>query len=337
MSRSHNGSRYSLTFVNTPQLSRGSIEFLDSNANAAIKYLADNIRWKGSLDFVVYWDKERILGDYWVNGGPGFAAYGNSSNGELAALTEAISGIDTNGPEFDAGMWVGPENIDIRDYGEQIYIDADPNPLDDDISSRDFLSVFLHESLHGLGMWSNLQHNNSNPSVRPTKFDSLTIERDGQWFFVGDKTQEIYGGPLPLALTGSRDHYSDSLELDIDLMREYGQADKWQISDIDLAILLDLGHDVPKWNDKAAESPEPENYDIVTGSVVGRGKLKGTEAADAFTFQVLDSFNKKGADKIIGFDSSQGDTIDVSSAAFPALAGVSSIDFVSTNSKRDLQ
>ena len=107
MSRSHNGSRYSLTFVNTPLLSRGSIELLDSNANAAIKYLADNIRWKGSLDFVVYWEKERILGDYWVNGGPGFAAYGNSSNGELAALTEAISGIDTNGPEFDTGCGSG--------------------------------------------------------------------------------------------------------------------------------------------------------------------------------------------------------------------------------------
>ena len=159
------------------------------------------------------------------------------------------------------------------------------------------MPAFLHESLHGLGVWSNLQHNNSNPSVRPTKFNSLTIERDSQWFFVGDKTQEIYGGPLPLALTGSRDHYSDSLELDIDLMREYGQAEKWQISDIDLAILLDLGHDVPTWNDKAAESPAPENYDIVTGSVVGRGKLKGTEAANAFTFQVLDSFNKKGLTK----------------------------------------
>ena len=60
-----------MTFVNTPQLSRGSIELLDSNANAAIKYLADNIRWKGSLDFVVYWDKERILGDYWGMAGQG--------------------------------------------------------------------------------------------------------------------------------------------------------------------------------------------------------------------------------------------------------------------------
>ena len=62
---SHNGSDYSITFVNTPQLSRGNFGLLELNANAAIKYLADYIRWKGVLDFVVYWDKERILGDYW--------------------------------------------------------------------------------------------------------------------------------------------------------------------------------------------------------------------------------------------------------------------------------
>ena len=254
MTNSHNNSEYTLAFVNVPQLTRGSVDLLTENANAAIEYLADNIRWKGIIDFVVYWDRENILGNYWTDGGPGFAAYGNAyPDGELSGLIEATTGVDANGDDFDAGMWVGPGNTSIADYGQNIYIDPNPNPLEDDISSRDFLSVFLHEILHSLGFWSNLQHIETHPSIEPTKFDLLTKKVDEQWFFIGEKTQEINGGPLPLALTGSRDHYSHSLGFDFDLMREYGFAEKWQISDIDLAILSDLGHDVIKWG------PEPES------------------------------------------------------------------------------
>ena len=37
-------------------------------------------------------------------------------------------------------------------------------------------------------------------------------------------------------------------------MREFGYPLKWQISDIDLAVLFNLGHDVIKWSSE----PEPE-------------------------------------------------------------------------------
>ena len=66
-------------------------------------------------------------------------------------------------------------------------------------------------------------------------------------------------------------------------------------------------------------------------------KLKGTNAADAFTFDVFEHFTKKAVDKIIGFDSSQRDTIAVSPNAFPALENVSEINFVSTNGKKELK
>ena len=109
----HNGSEYTLSIVNAPELTRGSITLLEANADAAIKYLADHIRWEGVLDFVIYWDSDRLLGDYWKEGGPGFGAWGDHR--EMSALVEATTGVDVNEGVFDAGMWVGPDNTSISD------------------------------------------------------------------------------------------------------------------------------------------------------------------------------------------------------------------------------
>ena len=84
------------------------------------------------------------------------------------------------------------------------------------------------------------------------------------------------------------------------------------------------------------QTPEPEPYDSIIESVRGKGKLKGTNSADAFTFDSFDVFTKKAADKIIGFDASEGDTLAVSAVAFPGLEGSSSISFASTKSKKKL-
>ena len=84
------------------------------------------------------------------------------------------------------------------------------------------------------------------------------------------------------------------------------------------------------------QTPEPEPYDSIIESVRGKGKLKGTNSADAFTFDSFDIFTKKAADKIIGFDTSDGDTLAVSAVAFPGLEGSTSIGFASTKSKKKL-
>ena len=84
------------------------------------------------------------------------------------------------------------------------------------------------------------------------------------------------------------------------------------------------------------QTPEPEPYDSIIESVRGKGKLKGTNSADAFTFDSFDIFTKKAADKIIGFDASEGDTLAVSAVAFPGLEGSSSVSFASTKSKKKL-
>ena len=83
--------------------------------------------------------------------------------------------------------------------------------------------------------------------------------------------------------------------------------------------------------------PKPETYDGIIESVPGKGKLKGTKVGDAFTFSIFESFTKKAADKIIGFDALQGDTIVLNLNAFPALQGVSEISFVSTRSKKEFK
>ena len=82
---------------------------------------------------------------------------------------------------------------------------------------------------------------------------------------------------------------------------------------------------------------EPELYDGIIKSVRGKGKLRGTDVTDAFTFDSLDVFTKKGADKILGFNSSQGDSIVITSEAFPALEGSSEINFASTKKKKELK
>ena len=82
---------------------------------------------------------------------------------------------------------------------------------------------------------------------------------------------------------------------------------------------------------------KPEPYDGIIESVRGKGKLKGTKVSDAFTFDSFEAFTKQSADKIIGFNASQGDTIAVSSIAFPGLKGVSDISFASTRSKKEFK
>ena len=83
---------------------------------------------------------------------------------------------------------------------------------------------------------------------------------------------------------------------------------------------------------------DTSNPDLnIINSVVGKGKLKGTKEADQFTFNQFESFGKQTADKIIRFDSSQGDKIGVSAEAFFLLLGADEITFASASTKAELK
>ena len=71
-------------------------------------------------------------------------------------------------------------------------------------------------------------------------------------------------------------------------------------------------------------------------SVSGQGVLEGTADADLFTFAEYEVFGIAAADKIIGFDSSQGDSIVLAAAAFPSLTDTEEISFDSSSNAREL-
>jgi hypothetical protein len=72
-------------------------------------------------------------------------------------------------------------------------------------------------------------------------------------------------------------------------------------------------------------------------SVIGKGKLQGTEEADQFTFDQFESFNKNTADKILGFNASHGDSIAASAKACPSLQGTDEITFATANTKEQFR
>ena len=83
------------------------------------------------------------------------------------------------------------------------------------------------------------------------------------------------------------------------------------------------------------DTNKPE-YNVIN-STIGKGKLRGTREADQFTFDQFESFGGKTTDKIIGLNSSQGDTIGVSPEAFPSLKGADKITFATAISKKRLK
>lgn len=238
-------SLYTFSIVDAPSDLQIDPVLLELNARKAIDYIEQYVRWKGELDFVVRFDQSRLLGDYWTSGGPGFGAYGRIlPSGETTALHEALTGEDRNGDDYDLGLWVAPSTLKLVDYGSEIFVDPDPDPQAELPSAerRDFFSIFLHEVIHGLGMWSTDQHGKGESA-----FDALTYSQDGRWYFAGENAKRVNGAPVPLAVVGSRDHYSDSLPKANNLMREYGYRERWRLSNLDLAILADLGYDIIQW------------------------------------------------------------------------------------------
>lgn len=261
----HNGSSYTLSIVDTPALERGSVEILRANADAAIRHIADYIRWNGTLDFVIRFDANRILGDYWKPNGAGFAGYvqGWGATDRTPAQEEAITGIDANGEEYDAGMWVNPDNLSIKDYGQEMYMDPRPDLSEQNnwIQQRDLIELFLHETMHSLGFATRAQYGGPSSS-----FDRLTTEIDGNWYFVGTKGTEAYGGPIPLAGDGYRGHFGHHLTIGNHLMEDFSLPGRSLLSNLELGVLEDLGYTIIKRFDPSSQSASGKTSDPITGA-----------------------------------------------------------------------
>lgn len=229
---------------------------------------------------------------------------------EKADMPIVITGIPNSSS-------VSGRNDKIRDHVLFMsYQDGLPSPYHkreayrykhDAESKKGWNKTLMHEVAHFLG----LEH----------PWDT----NDGDKDFVKNYTEDTTNENAPFkTLMGYNNGYGkhDTDEY-IDVFESY--------QDRDLAALQQI------WGTASSPEPQPEPYDGIIKSVRGKGELKGTDVADAFTFDFLDVFNKKGADKIIGFDASQGDTIAVSPNAFSALQGDSELNFASTKNNKELK
>ena len=135
-----------------------------------------------------------------------------------------------------------------------------------------------------------------------------------------------FGHALGLAEPG----YDDRWDQD-DTAMSYNEGDiGWQIwyTESDLNALIYL------WG---VEDDQSQALDNIVSSVVGKGKLWGSMSTDQFIFDDFENFGGKTADKIIGFNSIQGDKIVVSVDAMPSLSGTDEISFASATTKRRLR
>ncbi len=215
------------------------------SANFAMNRISQHIAWQGVLDAEVrirpasenpYSNANGIMpsiisvswfNDHWSND----------------TLYEMLTGIDRQPQNADVGMTIYLGNDgQIRNYGLPVWFDPNPFdyvPADVPTGMCDYIGVFYHEIFHGMGMLGVSR-----------EFQNLTTTIDGNDYFIGNQTQHVFGGPLPLApRTGGslQDHYGNTSlptnTLSSGLMFQWGnyEGNRLDIGKLDLAILEDLG------------------------------------------------------------------------------------------------
>ena len=220
-------------------------QLISVSAQYALNRISKHIDWQGTLDVEV-----RVR--------PASENPFPNTNGLLPSVTslswidndwsndtlvELLTGIDRQPSNADAGMtiYLGDDG-QIRNYGLPVWFD--PNPIDYvpanvPSGSFDYIGVFFHEVFHGIGFLG-----------ASREFRNITTTIDGNDYFIGNATQQLLGGKLPLAprLGGaSQDHYGNTSlpgnTLSSGLMFQWGnyEGNRLDIGKLDLAILEDLG------------------------------------------------------------------------------------------------
>ncbi len=257
------------------------------NSIKGIEYLSSKFKWKGTLDFVVkFIDK---YPDAWGFGDNakksnvnGFASYGNYTevNHEITTgndrYTNKTGWDDTIYQlDYDLGSFVLAESNaeELYNYGKKIFID--PNPVAEIDSAiptnqHDYFSIFIHESLHTLGMNSSF-----------SGYKNLISESNGKSYFTGESAISLYGQNLELASNIS--HYS--LTSEYDMMggpRGYGlyEKNRWSITKLDQAIFGDLGLGIVLDGDNTNENYIGGLGDDIINTFGGEDVIKGRDGDD---------------------------------------------------------
>jgi hypothetical protein len=149
--------------------------------------------------------------------------------------------------EPDVLITVSPEYLK-----DEVWMDPTPKTKSSPVPKNkvDLASLLKHEIGHAIGFHS---FRDLKTRELPSEFmgvlDKYTVKKDGKFFFVGVEAKKIYGAPVPLTSTIQSQnfgHYGNADESKIlvgglmsGVVIHYGQ--RYQIGDLDLAILKDLG------------------------------------------------------------------------------------------------
>ncbi len=154
----------------------------------------------------------------------------HGANYTTAFLTESQTGIDANGTQADAKVYINMSNWSLFNTNPN----AAPNK-----SQYDLTTVLTHELLHAMGF----EGNYPTPSGYQTTYDTYIQMQNGLPYFMGPKAQAVFGGPVPLdpASSGAGSAYYH-LKVASDLMSSaLPPGTVRSISALDMAVMQDLG------------------------------------------------------------------------------------------------
>lgn len=154
----------------------------------------------------------------------------HGANYTTAFLTESQTGIDANGTQADAKVYINMSNWSL--------FNTNPNAAPSK-SQYDLTTVLTHELLHAMGF----EGNYPTPSAYQTTYDTYIQMQNGLPYFMGPKAQAVFGGPVPLdpASSGAGSAYYH-LKVASDLMSSaLPPGTVRSISALDMAVMQDLG------------------------------------------------------------------------------------------------
>lgn len=255
-------------------LDRNTLNQIQSNAEAVFEYLDRYIDWLGAIEIVNIVVPNNYLMDD-LDGAiyVGVSQKANGENWSNAVLLEALSGID-QAPEWDVAFLISlGRDGTLKNLGYPIWVDPNPNPYGyADVPSGydDLFSILLSQALVAFGFYGNT-----------VEWDEKLVEVDGFYYFEGERVDEIFGGPLPLAPADFfgelPDRYGNDLNpnslIERGVRHQYGDFDgnRAQIGKIDLAVLEDLGIVVNNYDELPLFDLHDDDFVWITGSDLSDG------------------------------------------------------------------
>jgi hypothetical protein len=233
------GFQYNVT-LNDPGHSPQDAALL-ADVSAAVAHWARYLGGLGSLNVQV-----NVLGlsGAVASGGPGTIVMAGTDAGRIvyrsSAASELLTGTDPNGSQADLRLNVDPG------YLASLWLDPNsPMPL----SKYDGLTVFMHEIGHGLGILTFRNAVTGALSDAETEWDRLvSLNANGTASFNGTYAKAIYGGPVPVTTLQNGEQYShignsptEPAGKDVMLGTGLPPGVRYDVSDLDLAIMKDLG------------------------------------------------------------------------------------------------